>query len=406
VLVLAVLILPRLKESSEVQEGRWNWTYVWTNGGVHYDVAWAFSLGVVTLGLVWLSTSSGQGLPVLATLSPSLFQGIESVSRLVDVPSKQLLALVACGLPLLLCYGCVARPLRLGLGLGAILLASSYSAALHDDVVLYQERTFFGVLKVERNQEENWHKLLHGATSHGKQSLDPDRRDEPLTYYHRAGPIGQAFATWQGPYAKTQIAVIGLGTGSLASYIQPGQSLTFYEIDPAVVRIAQSPRYFTYYEAAQQRGANLQVVLGDARVKLGEAPDHRYDLIVLDAFSSDAIPVHLITREAVAMYFRKLTDDGVVALHISNRYLGLEPVLGNLAKDLSLTGLKQFDDESDEQFPGKSSSDWALLARRKGAFGNLADDTRWTPLRQDLRVGIWTDDFSNVLSVYDWTSRH
>jgi spermidine synthase len=406
VLVLAMLILPRLKESSEVQEGSRNWAYVWTNGGVRHDVAWAFFLGLVTLGLVWLSTSTGQGPPVLASLYPSLFQGIESVSRLVDVPSKQLVALMACGLPLLLCYGCVARPLRLGLGLGAILLASSYSAALHDDVVLYQERTFFGVLKVERNQEENWHKLLHGATSHGKQSLDPSRRDEPLTYYHRAGPIGQAFATWQGPYAKTQIAVIGLGTGSLASYIQPGQSLTFYEIDPAVVRIAQSARYFTYYEAGQQRGGDLRVVLGDARLKLGEAPDQCYDLIILDAFSSDAIPVHLITREAVTMYLRKLTDDGIVALHISNRYLGLEPVLGNLAKNLSLVGLKQFDDESDKQFPGKSSSDWVLLARRKEAFGSLADDTRWTPLRQDLRVGVWTDDFSNVLSVFDWTSRH
>ncbi len=133
---------------------------------------------------------------------------------------------------------------------------------------------------------------------------------------------------------------------------------------------------------------------------------YRYDLIVLDAFSSDAIPVHLITREAMAMYLRKLTDDGIVALHISNRYLGLEPVLGNLAKDLSLVGLKQFDDEGDKQFPGKSSSDWVLLARRKEAFGSLADDKRWTPLKQDLRVGVWTDDFSNVLSVFDWTSRH
>ena len=406
VLVLAALVLPRLKGSSEAKESRWSWAQVSTGGGVLHDVAWVFFLGLATLGLVWLSTSSGQKLPVLASLSPSLFQGIESVSRLVDVPSKQWVAMVACGLPLLLCYGCVARPIRFSLGLGAILLAASYSAALHDDVVLYQERTFFGVLKVERNQKENWHKLLHGATNHGKQSLDPSRRDEPLTYYHRAGPIGQAFATWQGPYAKTQIGVIGLGTGTLASYIQPGQSLTFYEIDPAVVRIAQSPRYFTYYEAGQQRGADLHVVLGDARLKLGEAPDHRYDLIVLDAFSSDAIPVHLITREAMALYLRKLTDDGVVALHISNRYLGLEPVLGNLAKDLSLVGLKQFDDESDKRFPGKSSSDWVLLARRKEAFGSLADDTRWTPLRQGLRVGVWTDDFSNVLSVFDWTSRH
>lgn len=108
----------------------------------------------------------------------------------------------------------------------------------------------------------------------------------------------------------------------------------------------------------------------------------------------------------MTMYLSKLTDDGVVALHISNRYLGLEPVLGNLAKDLSLVGRKQFDDEGDKKFPGKSSSDWALLARRKEALGSLADDPRWTPLSQDARVGVWTDDFSNVLRVFDWTSRH
>lgn len=406
VLVLAVLILPRLKQNAGVQEGQWKWASVWTNGGIILDIAWVFFLGLGTLGLVWLSTSTGNEPPVLSSLSPSLFQGIESLSRFFDVPSKELVALMACGLPLLLCLGCVARPLRLGLGLGVILLSSGYSVALHHDIVLYQERTFFGVLKVEQNQVENWHKLLHGATNHGKQSLDVSRRDEPLTYYHHAGPIGQAFATWKGRYAKTQIAVIGLGTGSLASYIQSGQSLTFYEIDPAVVRIAQSPHYFSYYEAGQQRGGNLRVVLGDARVKLAEAPDHVYDLIILDAFSSDAIPIHLITREAMTMYLRKLTADGIVALHISNRYLGLEPVLGNLAQDLSMIGLKQFDDESNQQFPGKSSSDWVLLARHKEAFRGLLDDARWTQLKQDTRVGLWTDDFSNVLSVFDWTSRH
>ena len=356
-----------------MQQARWVWADVWTSGGVRVDAALALFLGMITLGLAWLSMSTGEESPVLASLAPLLFHGVESMSRLVDVPSKQFLALMACRLPLLLCYGFVARPVRLGLGLGAILLASSYPIALSNDAILHQERTFFGVLKVERNQGKQWHKLLHGATSHGKQRLDPTHRDEPLTYYHHEGPIGQAFAAWQGPDAKKQIAVIGLGTGSLASYVQHGQSLTFYEIDPAVVRIARSPNYFTYYEAALQRGADLRVVLGDARVQLAEAQDHLYDLIVLDAFSSDAIPVHLITREAMAMYFRKLTNDGVVALHISNRYLGLEPVLGNLEHELSLVALKQFDDESDKRFPGKSASDWVLLARRKEAFRGLVD---------------------------------
>jgi len=404
VLVLAVLVLPYAKKSSTAEGRKWHWIRL-TTGGVRHDLAWAFFLGLITLELLWLLRSTPQTPSAFASLFPSLVQSIESVSRLVDVPFNKLTLLMACLIPLIFCYGLVARPLRFGLGLGAILIASNYAATLHDDRVLHQERTFFGVLKVEQSQEGNWHTLLHGATNHGKQSLDSTRRDEPLTYYHRTGPIGQAFATWKGPHTKTRIAVVGLGTGTLASYIGSGQSLRFYEIDPAIVRIAQASRYFTYYEAAQQRGADLQVVLGDARLKLAEVPDHRYDLIVLDAFSSDAIPVHLVTREAMMMYLLKLTDNGILALHISNRYLGLEPMLGNLARDLSLAALKQFDDESDEKFSGKSSSDWVLLARRTEAFGSLVHDSRWKPLKQDLRVGVWTDDFSNVLSVFDWTSR-
>jgi spermidine synthase len=404
VLVLAVLVLPYAKKGSTSEESRWHWIRFPT-GGVRHDLAWAFFLGVITFGLQWLLRSTPQTPSILSSLFPSFVQAMEWVSRLIDVPFNKLALFMACLIPLIVCYGSVARPLRFGLGLGAILIAASHAAALNDDMVLHQERTFFGVLKVEQNQEGNWHKLLHGATNHGKQSLDSNRRDEPLTYYHRTGPIGQAFATWQGPYAKTTIAVVGLGAGTLASYVRAGQSLTFYEIDPAIVRIAQTSRYFTYYEAAQQRGADLQVVVGDARLKLAEVRDHYYDLIVLDAFSSDAIPVHLLTREAMMMYLLKLTDNGVLALHISNRFLGLEPVLGNLARDLSLAGLKQFDDESDEQFRDKSASDWVLFARRSEAFGNLVHDFRWTPLKQDLRLGVWTDDFSNVLSVFDWTSR-
>jgi spermidine synthase len=404
VLVLSVLVLPYVKKGSTAEESGWH-SIRFTTRRVWHDLAWAFFLGVITFGLQWLLRFRTQTPSILSSLFPSFVQAMDPASHLVEVPVNKWPLFMAYLIPLLFCYGFVARPLRFGLGLAAILIASSHAAALHDDRVLHQERTFFGVLKVEQSQEGNWHNLLHGATNHGKQSLDSTRREEPLTYYHRTGPIGQAFATWQGPYAKTSIAVVGLGAGTLASYIRAGQSLTFYEIDPAIVRISQTSRYFTYYQAAQQRGANLQVIVGDARLKLAEAPDHYYDLIVLDAFSSDAIPVHLLTREAMMLYLLKLTDNGVLALHISNRFLGLEPVLGNLARDLSLAGLKQFDDESDEQFRDKSASDWVLLARRSEAFGSLVHDPRWTPLKQDLRLGVWTDDFSNVLSVFDWTSR-
>ena len=370
------------------------------------SAAWVAVLVVTTLTLLWLATAKGKDLPVLASLVPGVLRVVEQLADSMDVRAKDLAAMVACGIPLIISLWLVKRPVVFGLGLGAILLTAGYWTTVQDDVVIHQERTFFGVLKVEQNKEEQWRKLLHGATNHGKQSLDPPRRDEPLTYYHHAGPIGQAFSAFEGPFLRTRIAVVGLGTATLASYVASPQSLTFYEIDPAVVRIAREPQYFTYWEAAEARGGRLAAVIGDARLKLDEAPDGSYDLIVLDAFSSDAIPVHLITGDAFAMYLRKLTHGGVIAVHISNRYLRLEPVLGNVARDLGLTGLKQFDEESDGKYPGKASSDWVLLARGKEALGPLMTDARWTPLATDPRVGVWTDDFSNVLSVFDWSSDH
>ena len=181
----------------------------------------------------------------------------------------------------------------------------------------------------------NVNRLFHGNTLHGQQSLDPSHRDVPSTYFTRSGPIGQLFEVLEPRLTRSgsQVAIAGLGAGTLACYARPGQLWSFYEIDAAVIRIARDSRYFTYLSDGQARGASLTLELGDARLRLRDAPANAYQLIVLDAFSSDAVPVHLLSREAIQIYRSKLTDRGVLAFNLSNRYLDLEPVIGQQAAD-------------------------------------------------------------------------
>jgi spermidine synthase len=288
---------------------------------------------------------------------------------------------MACtGLPLFLCYAAVGRPVRLGLSLAIVLVTANAVSTWFGDPVLYQTRTFFGVLKVEHTKENNTRRLVHGTTNHGIQRVEPEARRESVSYFHPTGPYGQVFAAFSGPKAKKNIAVTGLGIAALVNYCEQGQSLTYYEIDPAVVTIAQDPTLFTYYNDAQARGVDLRVVVGDARLKMLEAPDGAYDMIILDAFTSDAIPVHLLTREAMEMYLQKLAPDGLLVAHISNRYLALEPVLGNLAQTLWLVALKQFDFANGVPF--KSGADLVVMARQREALGPLATDPRWTPVNK------------------------
>ena len=239
------------------------------------------------------------------------------------------------GVPSLICFSFSRRPMRFGLTIGAILLASMLYTS-DQGQVLHAERSFFGIHRVLVDASARFHTLAHGSTRHGMQSLDPAQRDQPLTYYSRSGPIGQVLADISERRAGARVAVIGLGAGSLACYKQPDQQWTFYEIDPSVVGIAHDPRYFTYM---QDCAPDADILLGDARLSLVSAPDHAYDLIVLDAYSSDSIPVHLITREALALYQRKLAPGGVLAFHISNLYLDLKLALGNLSADAGLAGL-------------------------------------------------------------------
>ncbi|MGD0830645.1 MAG: fused MFS/spermidine synthase, partial [Terracidiphilus sp.] len=258
---------------------------------------------------------------------------IVGLTHLGVQPGRSLNILIF-GYSMLWCMSFGKRPLRFAVGLAALLVASSlYNPNVGR--ILHTERSFFGVLRVANNQNGSLRYLFHGDIVHGVQSLDPAQSREPLAYYTKSGPAGSILAAMQaktlngsnGQLRKANWATVGLGAGAMACYLQPGETLTFYEINPGVQRIALNPSYFTFL---QQCALNMPIVLGDARLRLREALDGGYDLIALDAFSGDTIPVHLMTREALALYLRKLAPGGILAFHISNLYLQLAPTLGAL----------------------------------------------------------------------------
>lgn len=305
------------------------------------------------------------------------------------------------GVPLVISYLFADRALRFALGLAAVFLASGIYSGTHGQT-LHAERNFYGVLRVTVDPNGESRRLIHGNTVHGRQYIDPARAAEPLSYYHRTGPLGDIFNALHNRKHATRVAVVGLGTGSILSYARPGDQWTYYEINPAVYELARNTNYFTYL--AQCAAQPINVVLGDARLRMREAPDRAYDLIVLDAFSSDAIPVHLITREAIDLYLSKIAEGGLLAFHISNRWLDLEPVLGDLAQSAGLI-CHAFDEmtvsEREERL-GKDQSHWLIMGRHRTDLGRLVKDSRWLPVNPRSEPQIWSDDFSNLLDALKW----
>jgi len=292
-------------------------------------------------------------------------------------------------------------PVRFAASMAAMLVAGSLAASAQGQN-LYVSRTFFGVYRVATDENGRYHSLFHGTTRHGMQAVDQAHQSEPLTYFHRQGPIGQAFEGLPAAATKHDVAVVGLGVGTLASYRVPGQQWTFYEIDPEVERIARTDAYFTFLRSC---GDGCRVVLGDARLSLARAPRHGYGLIVLDAFSSDAIPIHLMTTEALALYLSRLAPEGALAFHISNRHMNLAPVLARLALSHGLTARLQKHTANETTAPGQFSSWWMVMARNPGDLGSLASDARWSTPEIPPSTPLWTDDFSNILSVLTLTPR-
>ena len=227
----------------------------------------------------WLDLSFPLALGVILATSKL---GLRHTLQIEDSPSGLVLIiiiLISCFVGIVL-YNFRNRAIRFGLGIGAVVLVS-FLWPNGQNQILYSGRNFFGILKVLEDPTGGY-LLYHGTTLHGAQSLNAARHREPLTYYHRTGPLGQVFTTFSRKFSKSRVAIIGLGTGTMASYGEPGQNWTFYEIDPAVERIARDKRYFTFLNDSP---AKVEVVLGDARLSHTKAPDRQYDLIVLDAFS-------------------------------------------------------------------------------------------------------------------------
>ena len=298
------------------------------------------------------------------------------------------------------CFLAIDRPLRYGLTLAGVMIfgAGIKSAATH---ILYETRDFFGVKRVYSYGTQ--HELWHGSTEHGQQNLaNAETRREALTYYNPISPVGAFFKEFKGPRAKQSIAIVGLGAGTMAAYAEAGQDWTYYEIDPDVINVASDPKYFTYLSDCKARGVKLSVVQGDARLELAKAPPSSYDAIFLDAFSSDSVPVHLLTLEAIQMYLSKLKPGGVLAFHTSNRYLELPPVLERAALRLNLDYLyfaMDIDPDSTYAARGWTTSHWLIMARSRNDFAGLLKQPVW--VKMDPGPGpVWTDDFSNVLSAF------
>jgi SAM-dependent methyltransferase len=275
-------------------------------------------------------------------------------------------------------------------------------AAIYDGLRFQKDvrvaaRNFYGVLRVKEygtpGDTSHLRRLLHGVIMHGEQFLHPDYRDMVTTYYQHGSGVGAALLARRERPGPMHVGVIGLGTGTLAAYGRKGDRYRFYDINPRVVDIAM--REFTYLADSD---AQVQVVLGDARLSLEREPPQQFDLLAVDAFSSDAIPVHLITREALGLYLRHMKPDGIVAFHVSNRFLDLVPVVARLARENQAHAVAVF--QGAEENESRTHSDWVLVSRDpkvleapeiEEAGGEPAED------REDLRT--WTDDYSNLVQI-------
>jgi hypothetical protein len=283
------------------------------------------------------------------------------------------------------------RRWRFALGVAACFLAA---ALIGVSGTIATTRSFFGVYRVQVVDDGRFLVLMNGTTLHGVRSLLPGEERLPMAYYSHEGPFGQFFAAL-APNSVRHVAVIGLGTGAVGCYAEPGQDWTFYEIDPLVERIARDPRYFKFLADC---GNNPRVVLGDARVTIADAKDGAYDVLVIDAFSSDSIPMHLLTREALSLYLRKLAPGGRILFHISSQTLDLAPVIGALAADAGVPAQMLFD------LPPLDTAIWrrasAIAVVLTGPGGDLSNRNSTEGGRAPRPVdprSLWTDQRSDLL---------
>jgi hypothetical protein len=327
------------------------------------------------------------GLPVL------LLVGLGALVFGGDFPSWTLVAALTLAAVVLLNFS--ERRVRFALGIGACLLVEHFAASGN---TLETARSFFGVYHVRLVDNGAIRVLQHGTTVHGAESTAPSEATVPLGYYNREGPFGRFFAAIADRDAK-RVGVIGLGAGALACYARPGQVWTFHEIDPEVEKIARDRRYFRFLDRC---GNDPRVVLGDARLTLHDVPDGHYDTIVIDAFSSDSIPLHLLTREAMALYRRKLAPDGVILFHISNRYLDLAPVVAALADDAGMPARHLLDLAPSSTSVARLGAEVVALGQPGHNLDFLTEVAGWRVMPVPPGSALWTDARSDIVSRIKW----
>lgn len=291
---------------------------------------------------------------------------------------------------------CRKSPLLFALLIAVVAVNMHFAEPVNGETLL-TERNFFGVHRVRLEADGHIRTLYHGTTIHGAQLTDPADETVPITYFSADGPIGQVMAAKRAGGEIGQVGVIGLGAGAVACLLKGSESITYFEIDPAVVLIAEDPRYFSFL---QKCGNHPDIKVGDGRLLLAREPDAAYDVLVVDAFSSDAIPLHLLTREALELYRRKLRPHGLLAFHISNNYLDLAPVIGALARRLGLAGLTQtYDPPPSPATRGVVKSVWVALGRSEADLAIVAERGDWARLDADDGAEVWTDQYSNLFGV-------
>lgn len=331
----------------------------------------------LTTFYIWLAAGGAAAGLLNAVVAPLVFD------QLTELP-----------LSLALAFACLPwwGGRRVRIVAAALAAGAVFAVAAGEPEVLERHRSFFGVLEVLELPDGTGKELRHGTTRHGAQ-LAGEAPPEPITYYHRSGPAGRLPRTVRAAGGLRSAAVVGLGVGSMACHARAGERWDFIDVDPGVERIARDPRHFTFLRDCP---GSHRVTIGDGRVVLERAAPAAYDLIVIDAFSSDAIPVHLLTREAVALYATRLRAGGLLALHISNRFVDLEQPLGDVARANGLQCSYILDspyDRSGRQVRGKSYSEWVVLARTREELGSFA---RWSACATDPAARTWTDDYVNL----------
>jgi len=339
----------------------------------------------------YLTISAGGALGGLfvAVVAPLIFSGyFELGAGLAALAVLAVLRFVAIGRVAYL------MSLLVLLGVGA---CATYDGFRHQKDVRVAKRSFYGVLRVKEygvpGDSSHLRRLVHGTIMHGEQYMSDANRHMLTTYYTETSGIGAAIHSKEDH--PVRVGVIGLGTGTIAAYGRAGDRYRFYDIDANVIQIARSDFTFLGDSAAR-----TETALGDARLTLEREPPQGFDVLAVDAFSSDAIPVHLITREALQAYLRHMKPDGIVAFHVSNRFLDLIPVVARLAKELGLHAVLISDDPEDEDKTIRSRSDWVLVSRDPEALeADAIVEAGATPAEDRPEWRTWTDDYSNLIQI-------